>query len=226
MSCTRPAHTRRCVPVIPETSLRLRGGAVVLDARLAVPAGATAGCVVCHPHPLYGGNMHNPVVRAVADALQRAGLATLRFDFRGTGASGGVHSGGDGEVDDARAAVDALAAVDGLGRLGIAGYSFGAWIAMRLAATEARLAAVAAIAPPLAMVDAASIGSFAAPLLLVAGDRDSYCPVTALQGYQASRPDSELTILDGVDHFFSGREMDAALGTAHFLRVEMDRDRE
>ena len=84
-----------------------------LEALLAVPESPKAGLVVCHPHPLYGGDMENPVVVRVVEVAQGVGIATLRFNFRGVGASGGVHAGGKDEQDDVAAALAALA-----GRLG------------------------------------------------------------------------------------------------------------
>ena len=202
---------------IAERRLAVQAGPLALDARLAVPDGAIAGCVVCHPHPLYGGNMHNPVVVAVVSALQQAGIATLRFDFRGTGESDGIHSGQGGEVIDAKAALDALATETGLGCVAIAGYSFGAWIAMQLAAADPRPAAVAAVAPPLTMVDAAGLAPFPAPLLAIAGDRDSYCPAVALEAFVAGRPGATGRILAGADHFLGGRERELALDVAAFV---------
>ena len=80
-----------------------------LEARLARPEAPKAGLVICHPHPLYGGDMDNPVVVKVAELAQGAGMATLRFNFRGVGASGGVHGGGEGERDDVAAALAMLA---------------------------------------------------------------------------------------------------------------------
>ena len=106
-----------------------------LEALLALPESPSAGLVVCHPHPLYGGDMHNPVVVRASEVAQGLGLATLRFNFRGVGASTGVHDEGKGEQDDVLAALDMLAARLPAGRqLGLAGYSFGSWVSARVVA--------------------------------------------------------------------------------------------
>src|SRR5262249_26021464 len=104
---------------------------VKLEALVASPAGARAGLVACHPHPLYGGDMENPVVTTIVEAAALRSFASLRFNFRGVGRSTGTHSDGVGEVLDARAAVDDLRTRMGAGvPVGIAGYSFGAMVAL------------------------------------------------------------------------------------------------
>src|SRR5713226_70919 len=124
----------------------------VLEARLAPLANPKGGFVVCHPHPLYGGDMDNPVVLRAAEVTQAAGYATLRFNFRGAGASEGVHDKGRGEQDDVKAAMAALASRLPAGSpVGVIGYSFGAWTAAR--ATRPGDAALGLIAPPIGMFD-------------------------------------------------------------------------
>src|SRR6266480_5922293 len=93
---------------------------LTLEARLAVPASPGGGIVICHPHPLYGGDMDNPVVVRVQEVCAELGLATLRFNFRGVGGSSGTHGGGLGEQDDTRAALDVLARATGTIPLAIA----------------------------------------------------------------------------------------------------------
>src|SRR5437870_10480649 len=128
---------------------------IVLVGRLAVPAGARAGVVICHPHPLYGGDMDNPVVVRVAEVCRQLGLATLRFNFRGVGASTGQHGQGRDERHDVTAALAHFASVlPSDAPLGLAGYSFGAAVAARVAGERAEappLTAVALVAPPVAM---------------------------------------------------------------------------
>src|SRR6185503_18873906 len=163
--------------MIPEQPVSFAAGAdAILEGRLAVPSTATAGVVICHPHPLYGGDMDNPVVVRAQEVCGELGLATLRFNFRGVGASGGVHGGGVAEQDDAAAALDTLAKAIGEGVLAIAGYSFGARIAALLAGRDGRIGGLALIAPPLAMFDFGFLEDRNIPTLILAGTRDEYCP--------------------------------------------------
>src|SRR5437867_5651218 len=135
--------------MIAERSTTVRAGAETLEARLAVPPGARLGVVVSHPHPLYGGDMDNPVVARIVEVCAARGLATLRFNFRGVGASTGRHEGGRGEQDDIRASLALLEETLGGGaRLALAGYSFGAAVAAAVAATSP-VAGLAVVAPPL-----------------------------------------------------------------------------
>ncbi|HZC03891.1 MAG TPA: alpha/beta fold hydrolase, partial [Gammaproteobacteria bacterium] len=108
------------------------------------------GLVICHPHPLYGGDMHNAVVRGLAEAFAAADFAVLRFNFRGVGQSTGRYGEGIGEQQDARAAVEWLTAQAGVdpARLFLAGYSFGARVTLAVAATDPRLCGFIAVAPP------------------------------------------------------------------------------
>jgi uncharacterized protein len=180
---------------------------IALEAAVAVPAGATAGVVVCHPHPLYGGDMDNPLVLTVIDACRRAGMATLRFNFRGTGRSTGTHDGGQGEREDVRAALSDLG-----GRLGpaataaLAGYSFGAAVAVAVAAAGEPLAGLALIAPPLVVraFPSGPLPRVRGPVLVVAGTLDEYCPVDALDRLRAQWPYADVRTINDTDHFFSG----------------------
>src|ERR1700719_3146739 len=113
-----------------EIQVSFRSGDLTLEGLLANPGGGAPAAVVCHPHPMYGGSMYNNVVERILAAMWQAGYATLRFNFRGVGASDGEHDGGRGEVDDAAAAMTYLRSQPGVARSGavMAGYSFGAMV--------------------------------------------------------------------------------------------------
>jgi len=188
----------------------------LLEADLTVPAGvARAGAVVCHPHPQYGGDMENPVVLAVGRALVAAGVAALRFNFGGVGRSGGGWGGGGDEVRDVEAALEALAARLGPGvPLVLAGYSFGAWAALRAAAGGARARQVVAIAPPLDFLDWGFLDGLAAPVDMVLGEHDQFCDPARL-----ARVPERIRVhgIRGADHFFAGREAEVAAAVVDCL---------
>jgi uncharacterized protein len=175
-----------------------------LEGRLASPAGAGAGVVLCHPHPLYGGDMDNPVVVRAAEVAQGQGLATLRFNFRGVGGSGGSHGGGTAEMDDVRTALAHLGAGLPAGaRIGLLGYSFGAWVSGRVAATAPL--PLCLIGPPLGMLDWSTAPPARPDLCVIAGSRDPYCPLPELERFTARLAPARVAVIDGADHFFFGK---------------------
>lgn len=191
-----------------EIHLTIPSGSLELEGVLHTPTGSSPvpAVVVCHPHPQYGGDMANNVVMAVVRGAVTRGIAALRFNFRGVGRSAGAYDGGRGEQDDVRAALACAAArpeVDA-GRLGLAGYSFGA--VMAVLAVDERVRALALIAPPLAAADLGDrLTAFSRPLLLLAGERDQFCPADALRQL-ADRCRAELVVVPSVDHFWFGQE--------------------
>ena len=192
-----------------EESVNIPSSQLKLEGLIAKPAGSKAarGAVVCHPHPLYGGSMHNNAVEAILEAMWKLGFATLRFNFRGVGASEGEHSGGLGETDDAKAAMRFLLSQPGVASEAaiMAGYSFGAGVAMRAGAELKEVATIAAIALPVGMGDFSSAASGEKKIVLIAGDHDTYCPKRAITEL-AERCGAQLRIIDGADHFFGGYE--------------------
>ena len=176
-----------------------------LEARLASPDSPIAGIVICHPHPLYGGDMDNPVVVRAQEVCAGLGFATLRFNFRGVGASGGIHDGGVGEQEDLRAALDALAKAVGGAPLALAGYSFGARIAALVGCQDPRVVGLALIAPPLAMYDFGCLEGSRVPTFIVAGTVDSYCPPAELARLAERFAWATVVSIEGADHFFFGK---------------------
>lgn len=150
--------------------------------------------------------MDSPIVLTAVRACARAGLATLRFNFRGVGTSGGAWDEGRGEQDDVRAATAHVRGLLGSpARVALAGYSFGATMAAAVAAAGEPLAGLALIAPPLAMRGLAGPPlAVEGPVLIVAGTRDTYCPASAVAGLAAAWPAATITTIDGADHFFAG----------------------
>ena len=165
--------------------------------------------VVCHPHPLYGGTMENKVVYTVARALQSAGIATLRFNFRGVGASQGSYDGGNGEIEDAAAVAESGAGRWPGRRLMLAGFSFGAFVALRLAlardAAALDTARLITIAPPVGTFDFSTLRAPASPWLVVQGDADEVVdPRGVLAWVERLDPRPQLVVMPGVGHFFHG----------------------
>jgi alpha/beta superfamily hydrolase len=196
-----------------ESAVTFLSDGLQLEGLIAKPddGGPTRGAVVCHPHPLYGGSMYNNVVSAALEALWKLGYATLRFNFRGVGASDGEHAGGVGEADDARAAIAFLTSQSGVhpDNAILAGYSFGAMAAMRAAPSVKNLAALLLIALPLQMIDATALEGLPFQILLAAGDSDAYCPARQVEALAAELGErAQSRIITGADHFFGGREED------------------
>ena len=180
---------------------------------------AKIGAVLCHPHPLYGGEMHNNVVSALVDAFHTAGIMTLRFNFRGVGNSEGAHDEGNAEVDDVKGAVTYLLSRQAVPTVVVAGYSFGSMVGLRAGADDPRVHKLIGVALPIGMRDASFLLNAKKPKLLISGDHDNYSPVPALQDLVAklSEPKS-LVIVDGADHFFGGLEGKVAKAAVEFLQ--------
>jgi uncharacterized protein len=179
------------------------GGGVSLEAELSIPAGARAGVVLCHPHPLYGGDKDSHVVVRAAEACAARNVATLRFNFRGVGASTGKHDDGRGEQQDVRAALAELHRRFPAGApVGLAGYSFGAAVAAAVA-KDTPIGGLALIAPPVRMTPLTP-PAVTGPFLIIVGTEDQYCPPESLKALRDSRPEITLTVIDGADHFFFG----------------------
>ena len=180
-------------------------------------AGATHAALLCHPHPVYGGTMHNKVVYHAMKALNGFGLPVLRFNFRGAGSSEGSHDGGRGEVDDVRAALQWLENEFNLPII-FAGFSFGAAVGLQAACPDPRVEALISLGTPLQVNDRSYGYSFlqdcAKPKLFVSGGNDQYGPRAALERLVESVPEPrQLVLVEGGDHFFDGHlpEMRAAI---------------
>lgn len=202
-----------------EEAVTFAVGDITLEGLLALPAeAAKVGVVVCHPHPLYGGEMRNNVVEALVHRFQRERWATLRFNFRGVGDSGGEHDEGVAEVEDVKAAVGFLLARQALDTVVVAGYSFGSLVGLKAGAEDPRVAKLIGVALPVARRDASFLEGVSKPTLLVSGDRDDVSPVRALEALLAKmREPRRLVIVRGGDHFLRGLENDIAYAAVQFL---------
>ena len=169
--------------------------------------------LVCHPHPQKGGTLHNKVVHRVAAVLHELGATVLRFNFRGVGKSAGVYDQGMGELEDARAALAWLRMRHSGARVTLAGFSFGAWVAARLAASEARIERVILVAPPVSTADFSVLATSPVPKLVIQGTRDDLAPAAALEAAFPGWADPKTLVrVEGATHFFD-RQL-AALGDA------------
>jgi alpha/beta superfamily hydrolase len=170
--------------------------------------------VVCHPHPLYGGTLHNKVVHYTSMALQERGLRVLRFNFRGTGKSAGEHDRGRGEAEDVRAALDHLGEKFGEAGVVVAGFSFGAWVGLRVACEDERVRALVGVGLPTDMSDHSYLTRCCKPKLFVQGTRDEYGAETAVRQLVEQAPEPKKLIwIEKADHFFAGQleELQAAV---------------
>lgn len=189
--------------VIPSGDLSLEGLLHLPDGDAPFP-----GVVVCHPHPQMGGDMYNNVVGAIVRASLAAGHAALRFNFRGVGESTGAYDNGEGEMDDVRAALDHLRSLPEIHaqRVSLAGYSFGAMVAVRVASGRDDLAGMVAVSNPTKRGPKLEL-RLLCPTLFVTGDRDEYCDGELLKEYREQiGPDVTVEVFPGVDHFWWGSD--------------------
>jgi alpha/beta superfamily hydrolase len=186
----------------------LTGPAGRLEALLEEPdeAAPSLAAVLCHPHPLYGGTLHNKVVFRIARGLRRSGAVVLRFNFRGVGQSEGEHAHLIGEIEDARAAVDWLRARYPTVPFALAGFSFGARVVTRLACTGVRDAQwVLAAGFPTRMGDADYLQSCAVRKIFVQSTHDQFGPRPEFEALYATFADpKEIHWIAAADHFFAG----------------------
>jgi hypothetical protein len=169
------------------------------------PAGVA---VVCHPHPLGGGTLHNKVVFRTARALEAANVTTLRFNFRGAGASGGKHDEGEGEIDDVNAAIEWIKRKHPGKKLLVGGFSFGAWVSTRAACEREDVDAVFLIGTPVNKYDFGYLRHCEKPMLFVHGTQDEHGDVAKLEKLVQNIRNAESVIITGADHFFT-KELEA-----------------
>jgi uncharacterized protein len=204
----------------PETSVSFPSGDVTLEGRLFVADPNAPAVVICHPHPSYGGSMDNNVVFAVRDAVTSVGLTALLFNFRGVGKSGGSSAGDLADARDVGAAVDFVAGKPDLGPKAIylVGYSYGAWVGIYHAVSDARIGAWVGISPPTGMFDFSYLTDSSVPKLIVAGDTDDFVADDELKRiYDRLAEPKHFVSIHGADHFYWGQEPDLKKELEYFF---------
>ena len=200
-----------------------------LEGELRMPEGEPRGtAVLCHPHPRHGGSKDHPLLWAIRNDLAATRrLAVLAFNFRGVMGSGGTYGGGRDEIRDVAAAIRTVrerVAPDL--PTALIGWSFGANVAVRAAIDDARVAALALIGLPLVpndlslppLPDATDLRALRRPVLLLAGEHDTFAPPEQVQAYAASFPEATVRIVGGTDHYFWRREREAAAIVGGFVQ--------
>jgi len=172
--------------------------------------------LLCHPHPQFGGTMHNKVVFRAANAAVQAGLPAMRFNFRGVGKSQGEFAGGDGERDDVRAALVYLLTRFPRAEVCLIGFSFGAWVGLAVGAEHPRVSALVGLGLPVGSTDLSYLRAVTKPKLIVQGSEDPYGPRKQVELLFDLMPQPKrIRWVAGADHFFTGRleEVQSAIRT-------------
>jgi alpha/beta superfamily hydrolase len=202
----------------------LQGPAGKLESILEVPADTdvVGSAVVCHPHPQHGGTMHNKVAHTLARAFVRSGFETLRFNFRGTEASEGKYDDGIGELDDALAALNWMRERRSDGPFWLAGFSFGAAIAIR-AAVKVEVNGLISVAPAVSRFANDMADQPECPWLVLQGDEDELVDIEETLGWlNTLEPGPEILVVAGAEHFFHGRLNDVREAVMDFIAQNAD----
>jgi len=203
------------------------GRSVELEALHREPkdAPARAAAVLCHPHPLYGGTMDNRVIYRAGKGALAAGLAALRFNFRGVGASTGFYDDGVGEQDDVISAIDWLKRQYPKLPLALIGFSFGAWVGLQVAARDSRIQATVGLGLPLGSLNFDFLAGYSKPSLYLIGTQDEHCPKEKIALLaRCLPPSSTVGLIEGADHFFGhGLEQMQTMITDFFIRLDLKR---
>lgn len=206
-----------------DTHVNISCDDIILEGILSKPDddGPYAGVVICHPHPMYGGDMYNNVVEAVYQELENKSMIALRFNFRGVGASNGSVADSSGHVEDIGAAIDYLLTVAGIdkNRIGVVGYSYGAGTALRYVPGDARVKAIAMVSPAITLTGSDTILKYDKPKFFICGDRDGVVPPDRFKNLVDNVPEPKsYRIVAGVDHFWAGHEDLMADDVVSFLQ--------
>ncbi|MFC2020256.1 alpha/beta hydrolase [Chloroflexota bacterium] len=197
-------------------------GDITLEGEWLLPEGEDPfpSVIVCHPHPLYGGDMKNNVVAAICAALSHQSVAAFRFNFRGVGGSEGSFGEGIAEQEDVKAALDFILSSPDTDseKIGLAGYSFGATVALAVALQDERVSLMALVSAPLSNANWVKLKGYGKPKLLITGDADLLIPLRHLQQHIKDIPHPEqYQIVSGADHFLWGYEEEVAKRVSRFF---------
>ena len=203
-------------PALNIEKVVIDGSAGAIEAMIERPPDARTDIVAvcCHPHPLYGGAMQNKVVHTMARACQDQKVVTVRFNFRGVGSSAGKHDDGVGESEDAAVVADWARQATSAARLWSLGFSFGGFVAYRLA-TLRNASALVTVAPPVQRFDFTRLPVPVCPWYVAQGDADDLVDHERVLAWTRTvNPPPEVKILQGAEHFFHGRltELRSLLG--------------
>jgi uncharacterized protein len=198
---------------------------VTIEALARVPEHPERMVILCHPHPLYGGTMHNAIVVVIAKALGERGpdrVGTLRLNYRGVGRSGGTYGGGKAEIDDARAAIREAGRLAKGGAIGMVGYSFGTGVVYRAAIREGGVERVSLVAPNLHVFrpETGEPLHFAGPKQVILGSEDQFCTVAEGDTIAAALS-APLRVVEGADHFFVRFRREVAGLVVPFIAPEL-----
>jgi uncharacterized protein len=215
LGCFRPADAMTTAH--DSRNFFLDGPAGRLEAILWKPilsATPPLAALVCHPHPLFGGTMHNKVVYQTAKSLDAFGLPVLRFNFRGAGSSAGTHDRGSGEQEDVRAALGFLAGEFPKAPLLLAGFSFGCWVGLQVGCADERVVDLIGLGTPVNSADFLYLQNCTKPKLFVHGSNDEFGDAEKVKKLVASLPgEKRLVVVPDADHFFAGNlhQLDRAI---------------
>ncbi len=200
----------------PSNQIQLEGLLGVQDA-----LSNKKGMVLCHPHPLFGGNMYNTVIATAVEVAQKEGYSTLRFNFRGVRRSGGEYGEGVKEQEDVRSAIDYLSLKhkNPLSSLLLLGYSFGAMAGMPVAVQDERIKGMVVISPPLEKYSFDFLKGCKKDKLVIVGSEDLFCPRPLLERwYQSLEEPKSLSLIEGEDHFFFSNPQSIIQPLQEFLK--------
>jgi uncharacterized protein len=210
-----------------ETYITVRSDGIQLEGFMERAESNAAAAILCHPHPLYGGNMQNGIVLCLQKVLRKWGWSTIRFNFRGVGRSHGSYADGRGEAEDLLAVAEYLSR-QGISTIHPVGYSFGAWVALKSMEVGLQAASLILVSPPIDFLDFSNLQIPPVPCLITAGDRDDFCNLSSLKPWAAANAlnASLATIeeLPGCDHFYWGHESALSAKVLQFLKKHFTAD--